>query len=254
MRKQIEKYCCIKCRREISVVAITRHNRSCSGAEKNIKAPKECEFCLRVFKTGSACGLHRSQCKSNPKRKTERYAAWNKGKTKFTDDRILKCSESLLETIKRNPNFGRCVDAEKEILRRRKISERAKELGFGGYRENAGRSKKYKVVDTFGKPVTLQSSYELTCASILNELNIQWIRPGALKYSGRNYFPDFFLPEYDLYLDPKNEYRARLDYEKIESVKDQNNVKVCVILKDELTKEGILALLESLIDKRPREA
>lgn len=118
----------------------------------------------------------------------------------------------------------------------------AKKHGLGGYRENAGRSQKHRVTDSFGKETVLQSSYELTCSQLLNELNIQWVRPKALKYDGRNYFPDFYLPEYDLYLDPKNAYKATLDQEKIRKVCEQNKVKVVILLQEQLTLEYIKSL------------
>lgn len=124
-------------------------------------------------------------------------------------------------------------------------SEHAKKHSFGGYRENAGRSKKYKVVDSFGKQTTLQSSYELRCYEILNDLQIKWYRPKALKYDNRKYFADFYLPEYDIWLDPKNNFKAKIDEEKIKKVIEQNSIKLYVLLDQHLTKEYIGRLAET---------
>jgi hypothetical protein len=99
----------------------------------------------------------------------------------------------------------------------------------GGYRPNAGRTKKYTVKDSFGNDVVLQSTYELSCSQILNELGVSWIRPLALKYDQRNYFADFYLVDHDIYLDPKNDYKAKLDADKISRVAQQNNVSVVVL-------------------------
>jgi hypothetical protein len=118
----------------------------------------------------------------------------------------------------------------------------AKSQGFGGYRENAGRSQKHKVLDSFGNQVTLQSSYELECSEILNKLNIKWIRPKSLIYDNRRYFPDFYLPEHDLYLDPKNDYLAKQDAKKIACVCEQNDVQVIILTKD-LLNEGYIKSL-----------
>ena len=115
---------------------------------------------------------------------------------------------------------------------------------IGGYRANAGKSKKFKVKDSFGNLVTLQSSYELQCSEILNELGIQWIRPKHLKYdNGRKYFPDFYLIEHDIFLDPKNDYLAKMDYEKIEKVKCENKVRVFILTKDKLNSNYIKTLV-----------
>lgn len=122
-------------------------------------------------------------------------------------------------------------------------SKAAKDQGFGGYNENAGRSKKFRVKDSFNKEVVLQSTYELTCSEILNELGIQWIRPKSLMYDGRRYFADFYLPDYNVYLDPKNDYKAKLDKEKIDKVSKQNDVRVIILLKDQLNKTYIESIL-----------
>lgn len=115
----------------------------------------------------------------------------------------------------------------------------------GGYRANAGRSKKYKVYDSYGNLVTLQSSFELKCSDILNDLNIKWVRPKALIYDGKKYFADFYLPELNIWLDPKNNYKAKLDAEKIAKVKQQNNIKLYVVLEHQLTKNFIGSLAET---------
>lgn len=82
----------------------------------------------------------------------------------------------------------------------------------------------------------------MKCSELLNELQIAWIRPSALKYDNKNYFADFYLPEFDLYLDPKNNYKAKLDQTKIDKVKEQNNVKVFILLEEQLTVEYIKSL------------
>ena len=51
--------------------------------------------------------------------------------------------------------------------------------------------------------------------------NIEWLRPNPIKWVDkngciRNYFPDFYLPEYDLFLDPKNPAAYKQQIEKVE--------------------------------------
>lgn len=117
---------------------------------------------------------------------------------------------------------------------------------IGGYRANAGRSKKFKVVDSFGSSTTLQSTYELKCKEILDQIGILWVRPKALKYDNRNYFADFYLPEYDIWLDPKNDYKAKQDEEKIRKVIKQNNVNLYVLRYDQINVEYITSLTRQL--------
>jgi transposase len=113
---------------------------------------------------------------------------------------------------------------------------------MGGYRKNAGRSKKFNVVDSFGNEVCLQSAYEKQVSEILNELGVKWIRPKHLKYDDKKYFPDFYLVDKDLYLDPKNDYLAKIDAGKIRKVCEQNLVTVLILTKDKINKEFLSGL------------
>lgn len=193
-----------------------------------------CKFCNKECKNKNSLTNHQRLCPKNPDRNyvshtlsKNGYVAWNKGLTKETNDSLAKTSA----TMKRLGYGGWPKTA----------SSNGGKAG-GGYRENAGRSKKFKVPDSFGKEVCLQSTFELKCSQLLNELKIQWIRPSALKYDGKNYFPDFYLPDFDLYLDPKNSYKAKLDTIKIEKVRQQNNVKVFILLEEHLTIDYIKSL------------
>lgn len=74
--------------------------------------------------------------------------------------------------------------------------------------------------------VMLDSSWEVRLARKLDVDNIQWIRPKPLKYIDkhgleRNYFSDFYLPEYNLYIDPKNPQAFKVQLDKIECLQQQ---------------------------------
>lgn len=216
-----------------------------------------CQFCNKECKNKNSHSNHERLCPKNENRNYISYTsgksghvAWNKGLTKETDLRVANNANA----IKVSANaIVRCKDPIKEQTRRLKISKSCKGKN-GGYRENAGRSKKFRVLDSFGKETVLQSTFELRCSIILKELSINWVRPTALKYDNRNYFADFYLPEYDIWLDPKNNHKARKDKEKITKVIEQNKVKLYVLLEQHLTKEYILSLCSSVeeqsLDKR----
>lgn len=202
-----------------------------------------CQFCAKECKSSNSHRNHERLCPKNSNRvyksATVGATPWNKGLSKETDNRVALNADA----IKRQGHLlGRCSDPEKEKIRVEKIKAACKVKNNGGYKENAGRSKKFKVVDSYGKSVCLQSTYELQCSEILNELNIRWIRPAHIKYDNKKYFPDFYLPEHDLYLDPKNDYKAKLDQEKIEKVIAQNNVRVVILLQHQLTKDFLKGL------------
>jgi hypothetical protein len=90
--------------------------------------------------------------------------------------------------------------------------------------------------------VWLESSYEYKVAKSLDDNNINWIRPPYISYNEtKKYFPDFYLPDYDVYLDPKNDYLIEMDRDKIQSVMEQNSVIVIIIPKDKLNWKSIHA-------------
>lgn len=211
MRKT--KLCCI-CGSAVSLSNFSKHegSRKClSGGKQTANPSKECRYCDRLFATPTGRGVHEVQCDMNPnyRKLNAGRVGWNRGMRSKPDTR--------------NPEYvGK----------------------LGGYRPNAGRSKKFKVKDSYNNEVVLQSTFELRCSEILNALGIKWIRPKALKYDRQNYFADFYLPEQDIWLDPKNKYKAKQDREKIDKVIQQNNVRLFVILEHQLTEEYIGRLAE----------
>ena len=79
------------------------------------------------------------------------------------------------------------------------------------------------------KEVLLESSWEVEVATKLDEYDIKWIRPKFIKWEDslgktRRYFPDFYLPDYDMYLDPKNPYCMNKDKEKMTIIEKCVNI------------------------------
>lgn len=202
-----------------------------------------CQYCSKECKNTNSLKNHERLCPKNENRNYVSHTlgkpAWNKGKTKESDTIVAQYASS----IKENYSSGKISLGGAALWTKEQRSAAAKAQGFGGYRPNAGHSQKYMVTDSFGNQVTLQSSYELECSKILDRLNIKWIRPKSLKYDGKRYFPDFYLPECNLYLDPKNDYLAKQDAKKIACVREQNSVEVIILTKDLLNEEYIKNLV-----------
>ena len=94
------------------------------------------------------------------------------------------------------------------------------------------------------KKVLLESAWELDLAEFLTNNNIEWLRPKFIKWIDlqgvtRRYFPDFYLPEFDLYLDPKNPYAMTLGNSKEKMLAISKKVNIIYgdleILKQEIT-------------------
>lgn len=88
--------------------------------------------------------------------------------------------------------------------------------------------KKYKY-----KNIWMDSSWELNLAKWLDENNIKWERNRKHVFwwtdennKKRRYYPDFFLLDYNVYLDTKNPYLMECDKNKINNVLKENNIKL----------------------------
>lgn len=120
-----------------------------------------------------------------------------------------------------------------------KLSKIAQDRGFGG--------RNYRKTFHYNG-VVLESSYELQIAQELDCNGVKWERPKRFYWTDasgrkRHYTPDFYLPEYDVYLDPKNDYLIKIDVDKIHRTSVQNNIRVLVLNKHELTWSSIAELV-----------
>lgn len=101
-----------------------------------------------------------------------------------------------------------------------------------------------KIINIKNEVFVSESSYEVDLSKILNDLNIYWTRPSFFWYkdnkgNSRRYYPDFYLPDHDLYLDPKNDYLIKTDIDKIMKVSEQNKIYVIVIGKNHINIDSI---------------
>jgi hypothetical protein len=175
----------------------------CGSSNQNHYCEGLCQYCGRVFKTKEAKTNHEKYCINNPNR--------------------IK--------YKGHPHSEES---------KKKLSKFAKENNFGGW--HTGRKVWYK-------GVLLGSSYEEALVKDLDKNNIKWEKPSYFKWISpidnkeHRYYPDIYLPDYNIYFDPKNDYLIEnenprfgmSDLDKIKLVESQNNIKVFVLNKEQLT-------------------
>lgn len=110
-----------------------------------------------------------------------------------------------------------------------RLSKRQSENNSGG------RSKWFTVADK-----KVQGTWERDLALVFEELQIKWIRPKCWLYKmngkQRRYSPDFYLPDYDLYLELKGYWWGN-DREKMDAVLEQHQDKKIIIIEKELYKD-----------------
>lgn len=228
------KYKCPDCGAEIARNCIRKHigSKTCLRNQKNGLPQKTkgiCPHCGLDYSgmTDSEKANHSRWCKKNPKRKeyvdalnTLRpaigHTAWNKGLTKKTDERIKKAGEKLSERYKNGELVGSFKgkthsDETKELLRKIALES--------DHQRVSKRTKPYTKTD--GTVVMLDSNWERIVAKELDNEGIIWERPTPLKWIDannveHNYFSDFYIPQWDVYLDPKSDYTELKQKEKID--------------------------------------
>jgi hypothetical protein len=131
-----------------------------------------------------------------------------KGKTKETDSSIMKGAIKLKERYAkgeiiphRTPHTKECKERISEIMQTKMQN-----------RYTASKRIEYK-------GIRFESSWEYEVAVDLDNNNVDWKRPSPLLYQDSNnqqrrYYPDFYLPEYNIYLDPKNDF-SELDIDTV---------------------------------------
>jgi len=209
------KLLCEKCNIEISKSNFKKHDLSCDGPK--IKKIRGIDF------------------DPNHGYKNGTRKAWNFGLTDETDKRVKSLNDKVRETKSKNDYSGwNHSDKTKETLSILACSRLAKHS-------------KYSKNVEYKPGIILESSYEVSVAEILDELNIVWekVRQGYVWNDNgkrRRYIPDFYIPKYNVFLDPKNDYLINKDKVKIESAMAMNNIVVHVLSASQINREYISSL------------
>jgi hypothetical protein len=194
-----------------------------------------CKHCNNQFDiSGKPKGWmanHSRWCDLNPKRSeyTNNMSKVRAGIT--TQGRI-----AAAEKIKALHKSGKYKHVNhKTFLGKQHSAESRKKISEGALKSKHRRLRK-GIVEYKG--VLLDSSWELALAKRLDYLGIEWIRPAPIPWvcedgKTHNYFPDFYLPAYDLYLDPKNPHAYRVQKNKWLCLQAQYNNIIIILSLDE---------------------
>jgi len=96
--------------------------------------------------------------------------------------------------------------------------------------QNGSRKPQLYFCKILNKEILLDSSWEIRVAQLLDTFNIKWIRPHPIKWKDENnqdrlYYPDFYLLDHQLYLDPKNPYCMEKDTYKMMVISQLINIE-----------------------------
>lgn len=199
-----------------------------------------CKFCNQERKNSNSLRNHERLCKSNPQRDIS-YFETDTSKLKKTGrpgtNQYIKAKElGLPKPILSDETRKKMSDGSKNRAwtdERRKNHSESMKLAVAKYPEsytssNRGRTKQ---IEKYG--VKFQGKWELAFYEycLLNNISIvrsnEWF---SYKWNGeRKYFPDFYLSEYDVYIEVKG-YETERDVAKW----SQFPKKLCVIKQEQI--------------------
>lgn len=247
------KCSCILCKEEISSNNINKHykSRGCITGKpfrgtKGLKYLLICTNCKKTRTTEndkqwvghvSCCGVKGKggvKCGTpSPKR----------GRNKENSEDIRRQVETMRKLIISGEiSLGKHMKTPEH---RSRASINAKKNNLGGYRPHPNKGVYYN-------GIWLDSKWEERVAKSLDEHLILWERPKVgfiWNDLGNKYYPDFYLVDYDVYLDPKNPYLQIKDATKILESQIRNNIKVIVLSENELSWDIIHHLINSMSTK-----
>lgn len=192
---------------------------------------RRCAHCSKAFNLDSKpkgwMANHSRWCSENPLRNQylERLAIARSSKNSFRNQYAygVEMTAETKAKISRAATGRRHSIETCEVLREKALKSPHRRL-------------KRRVVEYRG--VLLDSQWELELARRLDSLRIQWTRPNPLPWVDENdrshhYFPDFYLPEIGIYLDPKNPQAERVQSHKLKLLLQQHpNIVILRSLKE----------------------
>ncbi len=206
--KNIKKFCCKSCSAKYNNSnRLPRTEESKSKVSESLKLFSRSKNSYIITKICIVCG--------------DKFNTYKYKENKKVCNKCKRSKNSLPIKVKN------CIICQREFetkYNKKTCSEVCKtKLIFQKRKFQNGRQKLVKYINKIQGEVQLESSWELKIAEYLDKKNINWIRPNPILWIDSNnknhlYYPDFYLIDFNIYLDPKNPYCMKLDEEKLKIV------------------------------------
>lgn len=232
-RKLVE---CNICHQQFGEKHLLKHSPLCFEKEKSNH--RFCKKCGKEFisDAGIFCSItcaNRNRVMSDETK--EKLRKFKLGKTIVSrDHRQCKyCGKQTHSIDGKIPDWfcrPRCIEAKRYISKAISLKVKGK---TGGYRERGGRGH-----GCHYKGIWLDSTWELALAERLDELNVQWERDVSKhkfayvdqQGNQRTYFPDFYIPNLNLYIEVKGYWTAETKF-KMSAVKNKHEYLNLLVLE-----------------------
>ena len=184
-----------------------------------------CKFCNKDTKNKNSLRNHERLCKNNPNRQISSFEKpeiqqKRKKSNQYIKGTAVPYGEDTINRLRKKsseywtPERRKALSVHKTELMKELVLKYPESYSYKNF---CGRSKK-----TLYKNQWMHSSWELITAQWFDRNDIKWTKkvPGFLyKWEGRDrtYFPDFYLEEYDCYVEVKG-YETDRDTAKWSSI------------------------------------
>jgi hypothetical protein len=216
--------------------SLNSHARFCKSYTKTKKKSQyldtdglyKCE-CGRSFEKSQSLNSHFSRClihrNGNPPINNRGGGGWSKDLTKNDHPAILKMSKSLESVSKGKVGIPHTEETKKKMSLKR--------INF--LEENPDSNIKWYLVNNGERDIKVQGMWEKNVADWLNKLKIKWDRH-RISYEGhRTYTPDFWIPDYNFYIEVKG-WLSNRDIDKMRNVIKETGIKIKILSKKEYLK------------------
>lgn len=193
----------------------------------------KCEHCDKECKNRNSLIQHEIRCQKNPNKIKTNHSEETKKKLST----VMKIVNSNSKRVWKSETINKLKKSSKDFNEKYWSDEKRKEhslLMMSVIKENPNSysvnnvSGRAKIIEYNGKK--LKGNWELFIAKLLDNFDIKWtndIKP--IPYFWNNtwhlYFPDFYLTDYDKYIEVKG-------YERERDRKKWENVKNLIVIKE----------------------
>jgi len=176
----------------------------------------KCDYCGKECKNNNSYKQHSIRCKDNPDRITvvPSYGMLGKkGKNQFskaeelglTKPVVLESTRLKLSVAQRGEDSHWNINSAEKRANHSLSMQRAVKENPDSY-SSSNVCGRVKVVEYRGQK--FHGNWEVDVAKWLDENNISWVRPNnpiEYEWNGKThlYFPDFYLPEHDIFVEVK---------------------------------------------------
>lgn len=173
------------------------------------KPPGKCKFCRVEY---AQVGVHEVYCKLNPNRRSRTENSFNQFSAAVRDGKpvpiVTKITRDKLRKNSISNNYWSNGSARENAKKKQAHSKRMSKIAPENPESYALRSDLGRVKRVVHNGIHLHGTWELEVAKLLDRENLRWVRPSSgvpymWKGTTHNYFPDFYVKGFKIYIEVK---------------------------------------------------